>query len=108
MKEEIDAKEAALTKEHFDLAQKEKEIEEAKKKIEKLSSDITSKDNNIKNFVIKITWYFWEWTNICIIGKWNQQTGIHYQRKWTTKKEVKRRIWNCCEWKRYFRYTTHT
>lgn len=52
LKEEIDAKGAALAKEHFELAQKEKEIDEAKKKIERLTLDMAAKDNSIKNFVI--------------------------------------------------------
>ena len=51
LKEEIDAKGAALAKEHFELAQKEKEIDEAKKKIERLTLDMAAKDNSIKNFV---------------------------------------------------------
>ena len=55
LKEEIDAKEAALAKEHFDLAQKEKDIEENKKKIETLSTSIATKDNSIKNFVNEIS-----------------------------------------------------
>ena len=51
LKEEIDAKEAALTQEHFELKKKSKEYEESQKEIEKLEEEIKRKEDKIKNFV---------------------------------------------------------
>ena len=54
LKEEIDAKEAALTQEHFELKKKSKEHEEAQKEIEKLEEELKRKEDRIRNFVRKI------------------------------------------------------
>lgn len=51
LKEEIDLKEIALNKEHFEHKKKDKNIEEQKKIIEKYEKDKKDKDEKIKKFV---------------------------------------------------------
>lgn len=52
LKEEIDAKEIALSKEHFEHKKKDKNIEEQQKIIAKYEKDKKDKDEKIKKFVI--------------------------------------------------------
>ena len=54
LKEEIDAKEVALAKEHFEHKKKDKTIEEHSRVLEKLKKDIEEKEEKIKNFVNEI------------------------------------------------------
>jgi len=54
LKEEIDAKEAALTQEHFELKKKAKELEESQKEIVKLGEEIKRKGEKISNFTSEI------------------------------------------------------
>jgi len=51
LKEEIDAKEVALAKEHFEHKKKDKTIEEQSRMLEKLKNDIKEKEEKLKNFV---------------------------------------------------------
>lgn len=51
LKEEIDAKEVALSKEHFEHKKKDKTIEEQQKSIAKYEKDKEDKDEKIKKFV---------------------------------------------------------
>ena len=51
MKEEIDAKEVALAKEHFEHKKKDKKIEEHSRYVEKCRKEIEEKEEKIKNFV---------------------------------------------------------
>lgn len=51
LKEEIDAKEAALTKEHFDLKQAEKKTEELEKQYTKITAENKIKEDRIKSFI---------------------------------------------------------
>ena len=51
LKEEIDAKEIALSKEHFEHKKKDKTIEEQQKSIGKYEKDKEDKDEKIKKFV---------------------------------------------------------
>lgn len=51
LKEEIDAKEIALSKEHFEHKKKDKTIEEQQKSIAKYDKDKEDKDEKIKKFV---------------------------------------------------------
>ena len=52
LKEEIDAKEVALAKEHFEHKKKDKTIEEQGRMLEKHKNDIKEKEEKLKNFVI--------------------------------------------------------
>ncbi len=54
LKEEIDAKEVALAKEHFEHKKKDKTIEEHSRVLEKYRKDIEEKEEKIKNFVGEI------------------------------------------------------
>ena len=51
LKEEIDAKEVALAKEHFEHKKKDKTIEEQSRMLEKHKNDIKDKEEKLKNFV---------------------------------------------------------
>jgi uncharacterized protein (DUF3084 family) len=53
LKEEIDAKEADLVKEHNEHNKKDKKIEDEEKKIDKFKNDITEKEDKIKNFFVE-------------------------------------------------------
>lgn len=53
LKEEIDAKEAELVKEHTEHNKKDKKIEDEEKKIEKFKKDIVEKEDKIKNFFVE-------------------------------------------------------
>lgn len=55
LKEEIDAKEVALAKEHFEHKKKDKTIEEQSRILEKNRKDIEDKEEKIKNFVGEIS-----------------------------------------------------
>lgn len=57
LKEEIDAKEIALSKEHFEHKKKDKTIEEQQKSIGKYEKDKEDKDDKIKKFVIIFLFY---------------------------------------------------
>ena len=48
LKEEIEAKEADLVKEHNEHKKKDKKIEDETRKIEKFKSDISEKEDKIK------------------------------------------------------------
>jgi len=55
LKEEIDAKEAALTKEHFDLKQAEKKAEELQKQTVKYAQEHKKKEEKIKSLLNEIS-----------------------------------------------------
>ena len=64
LKEEIDAKEVALSKEHFEHKKKDKTIEEQQKSIGKYEKDKEDKDEKIKKFVICCMLWNWNLNNI--------------------------------------------
>lgn len=53
LKEEIDAKENELVKEHTEHSNKDKKIETEEKKIEKFKKDIADKEDKIRNFFVE-------------------------------------------------------
>lgn len=55
LKEEIEAKEAALTKEHFDFKNAEKKIEEYSKMLEANKTELKAKEEKIKNYDMEIS-----------------------------------------------------
>lgn len=55
MKEEIDLKELALAKEHFEHKKKDKSIEEQARILEKYKTDIDEKEKKIKTYMGEIS-----------------------------------------------------
>ncbi|KRX09811.1 hypothetical protein PPERSA_02683 [Pseudocohnilembus persalinus] len=55
LKEEIDAKEVALAKEHFEHKKKDKTIEEHSRVLEKYRKDMNEKEEKMKNFIGEIS-----------------------------------------------------